>query len=164
MRSITFVATPNNGTPLADAEHLGSFVDVLTNLAAVVPDNPVTDALEVVFEVVKDLALEIAYDSLRGIKAMSPGGNDRRELNDPSWPEGTGYRVVAADFEPMNTAGILLKLRDRLFDKVFDGAMNDLVVPTRSAYFSRWFSRRRPRADRARIQPRGVALDVLGGA
>ena len=72
-------------------EHLGSFVDVLTNLAAVVPDNPVTDALEVVFELVKDLALEIAYDSLRGIKAMSPGGNYLRELNDPSRPEGMVY-------------------------------------------------------------------------
>lgn len=134
VRSITFVATPNNGTPLCDADHLGDLVDVLTNLAAVVPDNPITTALEVIFELVKDIALRIAYDALPGIKAMEPGGDYLADLNSLGRGETTVYRAIAADFEPWSNASPIRKLRDRVFDRVFDGAMNDLVVPTRSGY------------------------------
>ena len=134
VRSIAFVATPNSGTPLCDADHLGELVDVLTNLAAVVPDNPITTALEVVFELVKDVALRIAYDALPGIKAMQPDGDYLIQLNSTERAGPTVYRAIAADFEPWSNASRIRKLRDRLFDVVFDGAMNDLVVPTRSAY------------------------------
>ena len=134
VRSIVFVASPNNGTPLCDAAHLGSFVDILTNLAAVIPDNPVTDSLEVLFELVKQIALDIVYDSLPGIEAMSPTGHYLETLNRSARPAGVEYRAIAADFEPLNTSARLVKLRDRLFDRVFNGAMNDLVVPTRSPY------------------------------
>ncbi len=134
VRSVTFVATPNNGTPIASAAHLGSFVDVLTNLAAVVPDNPVTDAIQVVFELVKDIALDIAFDSLPGIKAMTPDGVYLTALNAEPRRADLVYRAVAANFEPLNTSGNLAQLRNRVSDKVFTGSMNDLVVPTRSAY------------------------------
>ena len=137
VRSVTFVATPNNGTPLCDSSRLGDFVDAFTNLAAVIPDNPVTDALEVIFELVKDLALDIAYDALPGVQAMNPSGSYLADLNAIGRPEGVVYRAIAADFEPLSTAGLLRKLRDRLTDRVFDGSMNDLIVPTRSAYLQR---------------------------
>ncbi len=32
VRSVTFVGTPNRGTPLCEPEHLGSYVDAMTNL------------------------------------------------------------------------------------------------------------------------------------
>lgn len=134
VRSVLFVATPNNGTPLADSEHLGEFVDAFTNLAAVIPDNPLTDALTVVLELVKDVALRGVHASLPGIQSMDPHGEYLAGLNALGRPEGVTYLAIAADFEPLSTHGVLTGLRDRLFDRVFDGAMNDLVVPTRSVY------------------------------
>ncbi len=135
VRSVVFVATPNSGTPLCDGEHLGELVDALTNLAAVIPDNPITDALEIVFELVKDIALDIAYDALPGVQAMKPGSDYLAQLNASARTTAT-YRALAADFEPVSSAGLLTKLRNRLFDKVFNGSMNDLIVPTRSAYLT----------------------------
>ena len=135
VRSVVFVATPNSGTPLCDSDHLGEFVDALTNLAAVIPDNPITDALEIVFELVKDIALDIAYDALPGVRAMNPRSDYLTRLNASARTTAT-YRALAADFEPLSSAGLLTKLRNRLFDKVFNGSMNDLVVPTRSAYLT----------------------------
>jgi pimeloyl-ACP methyl ester carboxylesterase len=44
--SVTFVATPNAGTPLCDVDHLQKLVDRVTNLMALIPDNPVTDVIE----------------------------------------------------------------------------------------------------------------------
>jgi hypothetical protein len=44
VRQVLLVPTPNNGTPLAGPDHLGSFVDALTNLADLVPDKPASPA------------------------------------------------------------------------------------------------------------------------
>ena len=134
IRSIVFVATPNSGTPLCDAAHLGDLLDVATNLAAVVPDNPVTDALEIVLELMKDIALGAALAELPGLGAMDPNGTYLAELNRRVLDPRITLRAIAADFEPMTAASKVVRLRDRVFDRVFSGGMNDLVVPTRSAY------------------------------
>ena len=134
IRSIVFVATPNSGTPLCDGAHLGDLLDVVTNLAAVVPDHPVTDTLEIVLELMKDIALDIALDALPGLTAMDPNGPYLAALNRRVLDPGITLRAIAADFEPMTSASKVVRLRDRVFDRVFGGGMNDLVVPTRSAY------------------------------
>ena len=137
IRSIVFVATPNNGTPLVDPEHLGEFVNLLTNLAALVPTNPVTDALAVILGLVQDLALDIALPHLPGLAAMDPKGEYLEKLNAQAEVDKTPrrrYCALAADFEPLSTDPRMRRLRNRLFDRVFEVARNDLVVPTRSVY------------------------------
>jgi hypothetical protein len=59
---VVFVAGPNAGTVLADAEHLGDLVDRYTNLLAFFPDNGVTDVLEAVITVVTQLAVAAVRD------------------------------------------------------------------------------------------------------
>ena len=71
--SVVFVGTPHRGTPLASAEHLGGLVDRLLTLAMVVPDNPVTVAVEGVLTVAKEMAVQV-YDRLDGVRAMRPVG------------------------------------------------------------------------------------------
>jgi len=57
VRTLVMVGTPNAGTSLADREHLGRLLDRLTNLAQLIPDNPVTDTIDVVLTVLKQLAV-----------------------------------------------------------------------------------------------------------
>jgi hypothetical protein len=125
VRTLVFVGTPNAGTALADTDHLGDLVDVYTNVLDLVPDVGAVDALQVVFEVVKQLATGVA-EGLDGLMAMNPGGEYLAALNGAA-AERPGYAAVAADFEP---AGGNLRHRavDLLADRVF-GAENDLVVP-----------------------------------
>ena len=134
IRSIVFVATPNGGTPLCDAAHVGDLLDVATNLAAVVPDNPVADALEIILELVKDIAVGTTLAELPGLAAMDPNGTYLAELNRRVPDPRITMRAIAADFEPMTAASKVVHLRDRVSDRVFGGEMNDLAVPTRSAY------------------------------
>ncbi len=134
IRSLIFVATPNSGTPLADAAHLGEFVNGLTNLVSWLPAFSISDAIEVVLELVKDIALDVAYDALEGVRCMAPDSEYLQTLNHLPLPEDTPFRAMAANFEPLSTDKLLFKLANRVLDRVFEGVMNDLIVPTRSAF------------------------------
>jgi triacylglycerol esterase/lipase EstA (alpha/beta hydrolase family) len=73
IRKVVFVGTPNAGTILADAKHLGDLVDRYTNLLNLFPTNGITDVLGAVIDTVKHLAVGAA-DHLTGLAAMQPGG------------------------------------------------------------------------------------------
>ncbi len=135
IRSIVHVATPNGGTPLADADHLGQFLSVATNVIGFIPDNPVTEVVGIVLEVLREWVLQPAAE-LPGIAAMKPGNHDLTELNGDAQPEPV-QRAIASAFEPRANQGALLRLRDLVMDGVFLGADNDLLVPTRSTYLRR---------------------------
>ncbi|MEY2401578.1 MAG: hypothetical protein QOJ08_1689, partial [Ilumatobacteraceae bacterium] len=139
VRQAVFVATPNNGTPLADPDHLGAMVDALTNLVDIIPDNPASpllDAVSGVVSVVKQLAVG-AMKGLDGLMSMRAADKDPKgflsQLNTPRTLT-TRYRAVAANYEPPRGSGLARVARDALIDKIFDGAPNDLIVPTLSAY------------------------------
>ena len=133
VRSITFVGTPNKGTPLCEPAHLASYVDTLTNLLSVIPDNGITDALDGVVGMVSHLAGK-AYEGVPGAMAMNPGGAYLQRLNPGLRPEGCTYRGIASDFEPVAGAGWKLRLRDKVIDTVFRNEKNDLLVPTASVW------------------------------
>ena len=134
VRSVLFVATPNAGTHLADADHLADFITVTTNLLTVMPDNVVTDAITVGLEVLKDYVLGAAFKAIKGVAVMNPNSDVLAELNTLRPPSGVKYRAIAANYEPRSDHGVKQRARDLAMDLIFTGIDNDLVVPTRSAY------------------------------
>jgi hypothetical protein len=129
---VVFVAGPNAGTVLADAKHLGDLVDRYTNLLNFFPDNGVTDVLEAVITVVKQLAVG-AVKGLEGLQAMRPGGPFLRDWLNRSPKGHVRYRAIASDYEP-DDPGLLAWAKDGLMDRIFGRAGNDLVVPTLGVY------------------------------
>ncbi|WP_412069607.1 caspase family protein [Rubrivirga sp. IMCC43871] len=128
---VVFVASPNAGTALADSTHMGDLIDSYTNLLTLVPDNPVTDALDGIVTVAKLLAVGV-LEGLDGLRAMQPAGEFLRGLNALNGRGDTRYLALAADFKPAHP-GLADWAKNRLLGRVF-GAENDLVVPTASVY------------------------------
>ncbi len=130
VRSAVFVGVPNAGTVLADTEHLGDLLDTYTNLLDAFPDIGAIDVLQVVLEVVKQVATGMA-EGLDGLMSMNPGGDYLRALNkEPA--EHAGYAAIAADFAPAsrNSRHHAMNL---VADRLFRSA-NDLVVPRDGAW------------------------------
>ena len=131
VRRIVFVATPNAGTVLADPDHIGGLVDRYTTLLNFFPDNGVTEVLEAIITVVKQLAVG-SLAGLDGLAAMRPGGEFQRWLNDGGGP-GAEYFALASNYEPTQP-GLLAFARDAAMDRIFGDAGNDLVVPTEGVH------------------------------
>jgi pimeloyl-ACP methyl ester carboxylesterase len=131
LKRIVFVASPNAGTILTDAPHMSDFIDTYTNLLQFFPDNGVTDVLEAVIAVVKQLAVGV-LKGLDGLQSMLPGGAYLAKL-DSEISEDTKYYALASDFEPEG-GPIGIRALDAIVDRVFTGAHNDLVVPTDGVY------------------------------
>ncbi|HMG29911.1 MAG TPA: alpha/beta hydrolase [Jiangellaceae bacterium] len=133
VRTLVMVGTPNAGTVLADPEHLGTLLDRVTNLIQLVPDNPVTDTVDVVLTVLKQLAVG-AFGGLDGLISMDPNGSYLREfLNQPTTTAST-YRAVASNFEPAQGSPLARTARNVIVDVVFGNSENDLIVPTEGVY------------------------------
>lgn len=128
---IVFVASPNAGTALADPDHMGDLVDAYTNLFSLIPDNPVTEVLEGVVTVVKQMAVG-ALGGLDGLRAMQPTGDFLQQLNGHAGAVETRYFALGANYEPTQH-GLRDYAKNWLMDAVF-GQENDLVVPTSSVY------------------------------
>lgn len=128
---VVFAGTPNAGTVLADAAHLGNLIDTYTALLGFVPAVGVTDVLETIVAVAKTIAVGVAQ-GLDGLGAMRPGGSFLRSLNALS--SGTArHFALASDYEPTSPAFREWAV-DHLADAVFAKAGNDLVVPTEGVY------------------------------
>ncbi|MGQ0838206.1 esterase/lipase family protein [Actinokineospora sp.] len=133
VRTLVMVATPNAGTALTDPDHLGAWLDRLTNLLQLVPDNGITDVLDVILTVAKQVALG-AFKGLDGLLSMSPTGEFlTQRLNRPSDHRAT-YHAVASNYEPPAGSPLLRTARDGLTDAVFGTTENDLVVPTAGVF------------------------------
>ncbi len=132
---LVMVATPNAGTELARPERLGQLLNRLTSLLQLVPSNGITDALDVILAVVKQVAIG-AFKGLDGIMVMDPQGGFLTEvLNAPtSTSTAAQYFAAAANFEPPQGAPLLRIARDGVTDLVFGSTQNDLVVPTEGVY------------------------------
>ncbi len=133
VRRLVMVATPNAGTALTDVEHLEQLLNRLTTLIQLVPDNGVTDALDVILAVLKQVATGV-FSSLDGLMAMNPDGDFlRKTLNRPGQTSSV-YFAAAADFDPPEGSKLLRIARDHLTDLVFGKVGNDLVVPTEGVF------------------------------
>jgi len=130
VRRVVFVAVPNAGTILADADYMNDFVDSYTNLLNFLPDNGVSETFETVITVAKQLSVG-ALRGLDGLQSMKPGGGFLTALNTGA-RDGKRYFALSANFEPKDP-GWKAWATDRLLDKIFK-ADNDLVVPTLGVY------------------------------
>ena len=131
IRKIVFVASPNRGTVLVDREYMGDFVDAHTNILSVLPDNLITDTLDIIISVVKQIAVG-ALGGLEGLQSMNPEGEYIKNVLNAGGKTNTDYYAIASNFEP-NKKKWKPWAKDRLMDKIFDEA-NDLVVPTVGVY------------------------------
>ncbi|MEO1574110.1 MAG: alpha/beta hydrolase [Pseudomonadota bacterium] len=130
VNQVIFVASPNRGTILTDDKHMSDFVDSYTNVLSLLPDNAVTDILEVIVAVVKQLAAA-TLKGLDGLQSMRPDGTYLAGLNSGA-AVNTTYRAISANFEPGEPSWKPWA-KDYLMDQVFKEA-NDLVVPTHGVF------------------------------
>ena len=134
VRRIVFGATPNNGTLLADPDHMVNMIDRLTTALTLFPTGPVTETLEALITVVKVLG-HGGLKGLDGLASMHPQGAFLGALN----REGAGpaeYFAIAANYEAADRGlrALVSGAVDNVADQVFGDAPNDLVVPTAGVY------------------------------
>ena len=129
---VVLVGVPNAGTALAQPDHMIHMIDRLTSAINFLPDGPATWILEGIITAVKVIG-HGGLKSLDGLASMNPDGAYLEALG----AERTGearYRGIAANFEPQGTTFDRLALKlfvgDKVMDRVFEDAQNDLVVPT----------------------------------
>lgn len=130
---LVMVATPNAGTELAHPERIGQLLNRLTSLLQLVPSNGVTDALEVILAIVKQVAIS-AFSGLDGIMSMNPDGEFLLDVLNRSSNSATQYFAAAANFEPPQGSPLLRVARDGATDIVFGSTHNDLVVPKEGVF------------------------------
>ena len=128
-----FVACPHAGTALADVNNHSAMVDRISNLLQFVPDNGVTDALEVAIAVLKQIAVGIA-EGLPGLMSMDPRGTFLTEALNVGAGTSATYFAAGSNFEPAKDSSLGQFAFDAGSDLVFRGAANDLVVPRDGAY------------------------------
>ncbi len=130
VRRVVFVAAPNAGTVLTDADHMTAFVDTYTNLLQFYPSSRTVDVVDCLITVLKQLAVD-TLKGLEGLTSMNPHGACLAAVNQ-GVAGGTQYFALAANFEPSDP-GFKLFVAKHLMGRIFEGP-NDLVVPTTGVY------------------------------
>lgn len=136
VRKIAFVGVPNQGTQLAQPDHMVEMIDRLTTGLNVLPPGGVADVLDGILIAVKIIG-HGALKALDGLRAMDPQGDVLRALNQSGASSAT-YYAVAANYEPTDPGlkGLVSRAKDAVVDRIFEGAANDLVVPELGVYDS----------------------------
>ncbi len=124
------VASPNDGTPLASPNRFEQFLNWLSNLIDLFPDNPFTSAAGFVAEALAWLAQAVQVD-IPGLAAMNNQGAVIHELQSSSGPPPKAYSSLVSNFQPEKN--MLTRMLDVGVDLVFQTA-NDLVVPTEGGW------------------------------
>ncbi|HUF39462.1 MAG TPA: hypothetical protein VMN57_13130 [Anaerolineales bacterium] len=122
---IVFAGVPHAGTVLAKPGHLKRYLEILITLAAWAPE-VIDVVLEGVLSVIKVLAGDV-LPVLPGLNDFSP---DSELLERLSPAPGEWDAALRANFEP---PGVLGRIADSLWDHLFSGADNDVLVTLKSA-------------------------------
>jgi hypothetical protein len=135
VQRVVFVGVPNQGTILADPEHMVKMLDRLTSALNLFPSGVVAETLEAIVTMVKMIG-HGALKGLAGIASMRPDGQFLNTLN-AGRAAGVEYFAVAADYEPQEKglkALVSGSVKDAVVDRVFQQVANDLVVPEPGVY------------------------------
>jgi pimeloyl-ACP methyl ester carboxylesterase len=132
---LVMVGTPNAGTALADVAQWKAYIDRMTNILQLFPDNPLTDTLDAVLTLLKHVAVG-AVDGLSGLRSMDPAGDYlQKRLNRAALElTSSSYLAVAANYEPKAGSALGGVILDGGVDLVFHRVENDLVVPTAGVF------------------------------
>jgi hypothetical protein len=123
---VVFVATPNEGTPLADPKNIPGALDRLATLVSLFPDAAPTIALGAVLSWAAQ-AVASGLKALPGLADMAPGSGLLQALGaTPS--NAIDYWAVTSNYGP--TEPLLSAVVDAGVDRLFGRQENDLVVPT----------------------------------
>ncbi|MEP6780529.1 MAG: alpha/beta hydrolase [Gemmatimonadaceae bacterium] len=129
---VVFVGVPNAGTILTSPSHMIDMIDRMTTAIDFLPDGPVAWILEGIITAVKVVG-HGGLNSLAGLMSMIPNGDYLNTLGGATTDHAT-YLGIAADFDAKATAFDRLVLiqaaGNKIIDRIFQDAQNDLVVPT----------------------------------
>ena len=125
--NVVFVGSPSAGTALADPEHMGTVLDVFTNLLNVLPDTGVIEVMTMIVEVAKQVAVG-ALGGLVGLQSMRPNGEFTKWMNAGTRAGDTKYFAVASNVTPTEP-GLRHFALSRGLNRILQGP-NDFVVPT----------------------------------
>jgi hypothetical protein len=133
---VYFAGSPNQGSPLADPEHMVDMLDVFTNLLTNFPDGPSLYAIELFLALIKLLAYT-AETYVPGAAAMGTKDYIVKVLNANPERSPAEYACVAANYDPDPTRdnGFLTgPFVHSLIERIFDRNDNDLVVPQQGVF------------------------------
>jgi hypothetical protein len=128
---VVFVGAPSAGTALADPEHIGTVLDVFTNLLNIIPDNGIVEVLTMIVEVAKQVAIG-ALGGLAGLQSMRPNGEFTTWMNAGTRSGETQYFAVASNVTPAEP-GLRHLALSRGLNRILQGA-HDFVVPTEGVF------------------------------
>ncbi len=134
VKRIVFVGATNNGTILANEQHILDLVNRYSTIARIIPNtvtHTIVDALTVVLKV---LARTLLND-LPGLAAMNPDGDVVKRI-DSAATKAEQLFAIASNFEPPVGSPFFTVSRaaDAVVDNIFQQAENDLVVPTAGVF------------------------------
>ncbi len=135
VEKVVFAGSPNAGTALADPDHMSALIDRYTNLLNffdLLPDNGVTEVLEAIVTVAKQLSVG-TLKGLKGIQSMRPEGEFGKWVNEGTGLVDSRYFALASDFAA-SEPGLKNFVFDKVMDRIFQDAGNDLVVPTTGVF------------------------------
>lgn len=131
-----FAGVPNQGTILAQPDHMIDMIDRLTTGLNVVPAGGVADLLEGLLIAIKIIG-HGALKALSGLRSMDPNSDFLKALNAPGHRR-DGYLAIAANYQPQDAGlkSLVGGATNALVDRIFEADANDLVVPERGVYDS----------------------------
>ena len=125
-----FVGVPNQGTALANPDHMVNMIDRLTTAVNILPTGFVAETLEALITAVKTIG-HGALKGLGGLRSMQPDGDFLKWLNVPSQQK-LEYFGISSNYEPKDEglrAMVKNAALNKILDTIFQDAGNDLVVP-----------------------------------
>lgn len=128
---VVMVASPSEGTPLADEAHWDRLLSHLANLLEALPDHPFVMGAGWLTEALKWFASHL-LGNCPGLVSMDPRGDFIASIQGtPGRPAGTDYHALVSNYHP--PANLLARFADMGIDRFFGGA-NDLVVPSEGGW------------------------------
>jgi len=128
---VVMVASPSEGTPLADEAHWDRWLSYLANLLEALPDHPFVMGAGWLAEALKWFASHL-FGNCPGLVSMDPRGDFIASIQRSDGPPAeTGYHALVSNYHP--PANLLARFADMGIDRFFGGA-NDLVVPTEGGW------------------------------